>query len=162
MVKLKIVVIALFSVLSLSLMAQTGKVKIIKVAELLILTSEQNQNPRIINFWATWCKPCIKEMPLFIEAAKQFPEIDFIFISLDFADQVEKTALFAANKGMDAHSLYLIDDLDYDSWIDQVSPEWTGAIPATLFINASGKVLYEQEFEQGELRALLNSKLKIK
>lgn len=141
-------------------MAQNGVVKIIKVPELLTLTSEENQKPRIINFWATWCKPCIKEMPLFIEAAKHFPEVEFIFISLDFADQIEKTQAFTVKKGMDAHALFLIDDLDYDSWIDRVSPEWSGAIPATFFINSKGKVLYEQEFEAGELNALLNLKLK--
>lgn len=158
----KILIITFLTSFSLSLIAQDGNVKVIEVPELLKITSSDNPNPRVINFWATWCKPCVKEMPLFIEAAKEFPEIDFIFISLDFSEQIEKTQAFAAKKGMDAHSLYLIDNVDYNAWIDLVSAEWSGAIPATLYIDSNGKVLYEKEFEEGELKAMLNSKNKSK
>lgn len=158
----RLIIFLFLSFLTLTGFTQDKNVKIIKVPELLELTTQEDATPRVVNFWATWCKPCIKELPYFIEAAKNNPNIEFIFVSLDFADQIDKVNAFTAKKGMHPYSLYLIDDLDYNAWIDKVSSEWSGAIPFTILIDSKGKKVFEKEFEEGELTTLINSTFKIK
>ncbi len=140
--------------------AQSGELKIIDVSELEeIMVQSEGEKLKVINFWATWCKPCIKELPYFVSAQSQFPEVEFIYMSIDFSENSSKTEKFAQKKKLNPSGLYLIDDVDYNSWIDKVSPEWSGAIPATLVIKDGKKYFYEKEFHEGELEELIKQKL---
>jgi len=141
--------------------AQSGDLKIIKVPELERIMSQSEGNKiKVINFWATWCKPCIKELPYFVNAQSQFPNVEFIYLSIDFSENAAKAEKFAQKKKLNPSGLYLIDDVDYNSWIDKVSPEWSGAIPATLIMKNGEKYFYEKEFHAGELEELIKQKLK--
>lgn len=131
----------------------TERVEVIKIEGLQKLLKEDQHKVHVINFWATWCKPCIKEMPQFIKLAERHPEVIISLVSLDFADEVESKVIpFLDKRGIDLRTL-LMDELDYNLWIDLVDPSWTGAIPATLIIEpATGKRIFlEKEFENGEL-----------
>jgi thiol-disulfide isomerase/thioredoxin len=140
--------------------AQKGEMKIIEVPELeAIMAPSDAEKLLVINFWATWCKPCIKELPYFVNAQKQFPNVDFVYMSIDFSENASKAEKFAEKKGLNPDGLYLIDDVDYNSWIDKVSPEWSGAIPATLLVKNGQKYFYEKEFHEGELEELIKQKL---
>ncbi|WP_296623062.1 TlpA disulfide reductase family protein [Marivirga sp.] len=140
--------------------AQNGELKIIDVPELEeIMVQSEGDTLKVINFWATWCKPCIKELPYFVNAQNQFPEVEFIYVSIDFSENASKAEKFAQKKNLNPSGLFLIDDVDYNSWIDKVSPEWSGAIPATLIMKDSKKYFYEQEFHEGELEELIKQKL---
>jgi len=142
------------------LFSQNQNIKIIDVPQLEeLMKPTSSQNITVINFWATWCKPCIKELPYFVEAQAEFPEVDFIYMSLDFEENATRADKFASKKGLNPKGLYLINNLDYNSWIDKVSPEWSGAIPATLLIVDGKKYFYEKEFHEGELKSLINQKL---
>lgn len=103
----------------------------------------------VINFWASWCKPCIEEFPYFQQLAKNYSDkqVKVIFISLDFKREFEtKLVPFVKNKNVQQQVL-LIDEPDYNSWIDKVDNRWSGAIPATLIIDENGrKYFYEKEF----------------
>lgn len=141
--------------------AQSTDLKIIKVPELeKIMTQSEGDEIKVINFWATWCKPCIKELPYFVKAQSQFPDVEFIYMSIDFSENATKAEKFAQKKKLNPSGLYLIDDVDYNSWIDKVSPEWSGAIPATLIMKNGVKYFYEKEFHEGELEELIKQKLK--
>jgi thiol-disulfide isomerase/thioredoxin len=141
-------------------LAQKGEMKIIEVSGLeTIMRHSDSEKLLVINFWATWCKPCIKELPYFVNAQKQFSNVEFVYMSIDFSENVSKAEKFAQKKGLNPDGLYLIDDLDYNSWIDKVSPEWSGAIPATLIIKDGQKYFYEKEFHEGELEELIKQKL---
>lgn len=146
-------------IISTGSLAQSNKVKVIKVPEMVKLTKAKDDQVKVINYWATWCKPCIKELPYFVQAARQYPNVEFIFISLDFADQTKRVNSFAQKKELTVGELYLIDDLDYNSWIDKISPEWSGAIPATLIVNGDQKKFYEREFHDGELTKIIEETL---
>ena len=157
--KFTIVILSIAAMLNASyLKAQVPQ--IIDVATMQQLLLPAPGKVKVINYWATWCKPCVKELPLFLEAQKNFPEVEFVFISLDFAESANKVAAFAEKRGMKSVGLYIIDDLDYNSWIDKVSPEWSGAIPATLIVNENGKYFFEQEFTGKELSSLIQEKTK--
>ena len=113
-------------------------------------TASQNQY-LVINFWATWCKPCIKELPYFETLQDQLKtdKFDVLLVSLDM--EKEKAVQYAKKHDLRSEVLYL-DEVDFNTWIDQISPEWSGAIPATLLISPSGKrAFYEGSFEQKEL-----------
>jgi thiol-disulfide isomerase/thioredoxin len=141
--------------------AQSGDLKIINVPELeKIMTQSEGDKIKVINFWATWCKPCIKELPYFVDAQSQFPDVEFIYMSIDFSENATKAEKFAQKKMLNPSGLYLIDDVDYNSWIDKVSPDWSGAILATLIMKDGKKYFYEKEFHEGELEELIKEKLK--
>jgi thiol-disulfide isomerase/thioredoxin len=156
----QIVLIFVIWFFSLELLAQKDEMKIIQVPELeQLMEQTQDDKIKVINFWATWCKPCIKELPYFVSAQKSFPNVDFVYISIDFSENAAKAEKFALKKGLNPSGLYLIDDVDYNSWIDKVSPEWSGAIPATLIVLEGKKYFYEKEFHEGELEGLIKQKL---
>lgn len=129
--------IVLFVCLLLSSAASAQKVAIIKFDQLDALISNRSDKIRVINFWATWCGPCVKELPYFQKLEeKQMPGVEIILVNLDYADKVAKVNAFVRKKNLTSRVL-LLDEVDYNSWIDRVDPSWGGAIPATLFINTA-------------------------
>lgn len=126
-------------------------IEIIKFQDLEQLM-QKNDGIYVFNFWASWCKPCVSEMPAFEALANDFRlnKVSVIFISLDFKRDLEAVEKFVAEHQIKS-KVYLIDEPDYDSWIDKVSPQWSGAIPATLISNGTRKEFYEQSFDYQSL-----------
>ena len=142
---------------------EKGKVEIIKIEGLQSLLNENNHKLHVINFWATWCKPCVKELPQFIALAENHPEITISLVSLDFVQDLDTKVLpFLEKKNIDLRVL-LIDELDYNLWIDMVDPSWSGAIPATVIIEpeTGHRKFLEKEFENDELEVEIQSFIKI-
>ena len=129
------------------------QVEVIKIEGLQKLIAEQDHEIHVINFWATWCAPCVKEMPQFIALAENHPEITVSLVSLDFIENLDSKVIPYLDKKAISLRTLLMDEVDYNLWIDLVDPSWSGAIPATLIIEpATGKrVFLEKEFENGEL-----------
>ena len=113
--------------------------EIIKFDGLQKILSTNADEIQVINFWATWCAPCVKELPL-LEKLNELrsQKVKITLISLDYADKIDKVNQFIARKNIKSRVL-LLDDIDYNSWIDKVDKQWTGAIPATLVINSKTK-----------------------
>jgi thiol-disulfide isomerase/thioredoxin len=124
--------------------------------------SQRIQSPgdrvRIYNFWATWCAPCVKEMPLFENFQRAHPEVEMVFVSLDLNLDADPTKVvrFITRKKIESEVI-LLDEADPNSWIDLIEKKWSGALPATLVVNPkSGVRVFEQrEFKDGELDALV-------
>ena len=106
----------------------------------------------VINFWATWCAPCVKELPYFtrlMEAKKDEP-VEVILVSMDFPKDIKKKLIpFVHDKDI-AESVIALADLDYNSWIDKVSTEWDGAIPFTLVYNSKNRQVKLGEIDSYE------------
>ena len=129
--------------------------KVIDYDEFESITQSPSDKIRIFNFWATWCAPCVKEMPDFEKVNAQDPEVELMFISLDDGNKTSRVLEFIQKKGIRA-PVYLLDDVDYNKWIDKVSPDWSGAIPATLFISADGtRFFHEGELNEKQLKYLI-------
>lgn len=130
-------------------------IKVIKYPELLSLIESPNEKTRVINFWATWCGPCIKELSQFesLHEKYQSENTEVILVSFDFIEQLDDKVLPFIQKKNLKSSLYLLDETDYNAFIDKVDSSWSGAIPATLMLNGRNKkrAFYEQEFEENEL-----------
>lgn len=91
-------------------------------------------------------------MPVFEALADNFRQnnVSVIFISLDFKRDLATVEKFVAEHQIKS-KVYLIDEPDYNSWIDKVSPQWSGAIPATLISNGTRQEFYEQSFDYQSL-----------
>ena len=102
----------------------------------------------IFNFWATWCKPCVDELPYFTEAADHYKNspVKIIFVSLDSQKNKEKLDDFV-DKNLKNHRVVQLTDNKYNEWIDRLDPSWAGSIPATLFVKGKKRTFHEKQFE---------------
>ena len=114
---------------------------------------KKNDSIYVINFWATWCKPCIKELPAFEKIATDYSgkKVKLLLVSLDFADKIEDQVIPFIKKNNIKSEVVLLDDADANSWIPKISPDWSGAIPATVIYNKGTRKFYEQSFTFEEL-----------
>ena len=116
----------------------------------------------IINFWATWCAPCVKEIPYFEKLYANYKDqkVKVLFVSLDFPAQIESRVIpFIQRMNMQAE-VVLLDDTRANRWIPRVNEDWTGAIPATLVYNAEFRQFYQREFNYEELEEIIIPLLK--
>lgn len=110
----------------------------------------ENDTTYVINFWATWCKPCVEELPYFETLHEKYKDekVKVILVSLDFAKKL-KTQLvpFVKERNLQSDVMVLLD-ADHNSWIDKVSPDWDGAIPVTMIYNKDKREFVSEQFEQ--------------
>ena len=122
-------------------------IEVLSFGELETMINSGNEKIQVYNFWATYCRPCIKEMPYFEALTSKNQDVDVIFVSLDFKENLNSKVIPFLKKKEIRSDVVLLDDIDYNSWIDKISPEWSGAIPATLFVDQDGK----RHFHEGEM-----------
>lgn len=122
---------------------------IIKLPELQDMMKEGKQ-VKVINFWATWCAPCIKEMPFLERLNRENKDVKVLLVSLDFDldhDQSKITG-FVLKKKIQSE-VVILDEADPTKWIEKIDKNWSGALPATLVMNpVNGK----RKLIQGELK----------
>lgn len=120
---------------------------------------QMNDTTYIINFWATWCKPCIEELPAFERINKEYSgqKVKVILTSLDFPERLEKQVIPFIKKYELKSEVVILDDPDANSWIPKVSEQWSGAIPATIIYNQEERKFYERSFTYDELKTELTS-----
>lgn len=108
---------------------------------------KEDDNTYVINFWATWCAPCIKELPYFEQLHKDNPKVKVILVSLDSKKDLEKKLIPFIDRKQLTAEVILLSDKDYNAWLDKIDDSWSGAIPATLIISGKRKLFAEREFE---------------
>lgn len=129
---------------------QAQHVRLVKWPELEAVINGKNDSTTVLNFWATWCKPCVAELPHFESIRKSHfsnKPVRFLYISLDFAEDKSRLEAFAARK-LPGASVWLLDETDYNKWIEKVNPGWSGALPATLVFHPFTNI---RIFAEGEL-----------
>lgn len=120
-----------------------------------------NDSLYLVNFWATWCTPCVEEIPAFERINQEYKDrkVKVLLVSLDFPKKIETQLMpFLENYNVTSEVLVL-DDPDANKWIDRVDPEWSGAIPATVIYSKKGREFFEQSFTYDELKQIVETKL---
>jgi thiol-disulfide isomerase/thioredoxin len=127
--------------------AKAQEIKKIRITELEVYISRCD-HPLIINFWATYCGPCIKEIPYFEKLVSQQKDknVELLLVSVDMPDYYPaKIALFIKQKNF-ASSVWWLNESNADYFCPKVDKNWTGGIPSTLFVN--NKTHYRKFFER--------------
>jgi thiol-disulfide isomerase/thioredoxin len=137
----------------------TQNAEIVKLTRIEQLLEAHSDKIQVINFWATWCAPCVKELPIFEKLnAEGRPDVKVTLISmdLDLDPDAEKVYKFIARKKIQSDVL-LLDEREPDLWINKISEEWSGALPATLIVDSrtGRRKFIERELKDGELEKII-------
>ncbi len=119
--------------------AQT--VAVLKVTDLQKRINNNSDTTYIVNFWATWCSPCVKELPDFDSIHKIYADkkVKVILVTMDFKEELDSKVIpFLKQKKIKAE-VDLLDEINGNYFIPKISESWTGAIPATLIVNNQTK-----------------------
>ena len=111
--------------------------QIIKINQLKAIIGQPDDRILVLNFWATWCGPCVSELPLFEKLnAENRPDVRVALVSLDLDldPDPKKVYKFVSRKKLRSE-VFVLDEKDPNAWIDQIDGEWSGALPATIVIN---------------------------
>lgn len=159
---MRILVITLLILLTVTVSAQSAfKREIIKFEDYEKLIDQQDNILYVINFWATWCPPCVKELPDFMavnEKMKDHKDFKMILVSVDNKDEWESGVIpFAADNKLNV-DVYLLDELRrMNYWMPRVDKNWMGSIPATLFYKNGKKLKFvEKPLHKEELETIIN------
>ncbi|WP_241910394.1 TlpA family protein disulfide reductase [Pseudotamlana carrageenivorans] len=124
--------------------------------------NEENDKIHVINFWATWCGPCVKELPYFEKINETYKDknVEVLLVSLDLPHQYEtKLKPFIIDKKIKSRVIAL-DDPDMNTWIPKVDATWSGSIPATIIYKNNQRAFFEQSFTLESLEKAIKPFLK--
>ena len=138
------------------------EVSLIKYEDLEKRISQEKDKFLIVNFWATTCAPCVKELPHFIEVNNELskdPNFRMLLVSVDMARDKQKVINFIKTKNLTAEVLILDDNKRMNTWIPRFHKEWEGEIPVTLFYKNGEKVFFNNgEMSFQELKSAIATK----
>jgi len=128
--------------------AENEVIEVYDFSELEPYLNSNDDYTYIVNFWATWCKPCVKELPYFQELHNAYKQknVKVLLVSLDFPEKLEIQLIPFIKKNNVTPKVILLDDPNENSWISKVDESWSGALPATLIYNKDKRAFYEQSF----------------
>jgi thiol-disulfide isomerase/thioredoxin len=159
---MKLIACILFGItfLQYSAAQQITKAKI----EDILTYIQKADHPLIVTFWATWCKPCIEELPLLQQTVQQnkSAKVELVMVSLDFPEAYPKDILDFVKKRNISATFFWLNETDADHFCPAIDKQWQGSIPATLFINQqnSYRKFFEKKISTKELDVTVQSMLK--
>lgn len=138
-----------------------AQVKLLTLDDLDKRIAQGKDTTYVINFWATWCSPCVAELPNFEKLRSENIKnpLKVLLISLDFKSKLQKAVIPFVVKNNIKAEVFILDEPDQQQYIERIDTKWSGAIPATLFVNKKFRRFYEKEFSEIELKnTLINLK----
>jgi len=153
----------IFFIICLSLITYSvnAQVKLLTLDELDNRIANGKDTTYVVNFWATWCSPCVAELPNFekLRVSNLKKPVKVLLVSLDFKSKLQKDVIPFVKKNRINAEVFLLNESDQQAYIERIDKKWSGAIPATLFVNKKSRQFYEKEFTEPELKnTLLNLK----
>ncbi len=112
----------------------------------LLARNGENQKPLLINFWATWCGPCVEEFPDLVKINSDYTEkIDFITVTLDDLADINTTVPKFLGKMNAPMPTYLLKTDDEGTAISAVFKDWQGGLPFTILYDGKGMMIYNRQ-----------------
>ena len=109
-----------------------------------VIESYEGEKAVLVNVWATWCAPCIEEIPDIVEIQRKYKDrLQVIFVSADFPDSRDKALQFLKEQNVDWTTYFKTGD--DQEFIEVISDDWTGALPFSKILNKEGEVIASWE-----------------
>jgi thiol-disulfide isomerase/thioredoxin len=148
-------ILAVSAGLLLAVPSNAQRVAVLKFPALQQRLAQSTDTTYIVNFWATWCGPCVQEMSGFerVRTAYATKKVKLLLVSLDYASQLEKKVKpFVQKRGLKSEVI-LLNEMDPNTWSQKVDTRWSGSLPFTLIINNKTKqrATFEQPLSEAEL-----------
>jgi len=143
----------IFLFFAFSITAYSQNVKLLNIDQLNERIKNGKDSTYVVNFWATWCAPCIKELPHFekLNAAYKNEKLAVLLVSVDFKSKLNSAVIpFVKRKNIKSQ-VFLLNEDDPQKYIDRIDKTWSGSIPATLFIKGDKRKFIESEFTYEQL-----------
>ena len=123
----------------------------------------KSDGPTVVNFWATYCGPCLKEIPYFQEVVKQYEKkgVKLLLVSLDFKESFPDKISSFADKRKFTSAIVWLDETNADYFCPKVDSKWSGVMPATLFINnkKGHRSFFEEEMSKEKFETAIRKML---
>ena len=147
----------------LAMHAVNAQVRLLSLDQLEDRFRQGRDTVYVVNFWATWCAPCIEELDHFEKLQQEYRNepLKVLLVSTDFRSKLETAVRPFVKRRNLKNEVFLLNEKSQAEYIDRVSTDWSGALPATLVVQPSRKVrkLYEKAFSYDELeKTYLNHK----
>jgi thiol-disulfide isomerase/thioredoxin len=128
--------------------AEPVDLKPIDLAGTKALAANDGQKLRLVNVWATWCGPCVIELPELVEMNRMYRKRPFEFVTISMDEPEAKAAALAKLKELKvAATNYIVEVPDRDRFMNALDPQWPGPVPYTMLIAPGGKVIYRHTGE---------------
>jgi thiol-disulfide isomerase/thioredoxin len=133
-------------------------VESIDAAGLEALRKNDSGKLRLVNFWATWCEPCVTEFPELVIINRMYRKRDFEFVTVaaNYPDEKRKVLDFL-QKQQASNKNFLFGENDKFKMMTAFDPNWQGGLPYTVLLSPKGQVLYHKqgEIDPLELRRII-------
>ncbi|MCP9235916.1 TlpA disulfide reductase family protein [Lewinella sp. JB7] len=116
-------------------------------SEVAPLFNQQNDTTYLINFWATWCKPCLEELPLLQQLEQEYREgpLRVILVSLDTEPgAIARIPGYLSRRGINLPTIVLTDERQ--GWMRDLDDKWNGALPTTVIYRNNLRYIYRRNF----------------
>jgi thiol-disulfide isomerase/thioredoxin len=122
--------------LFIALCTSAQQIRSVKVTELEKMIKE-SKTPLIVNFWATFCVPCLQEIPHFQELTRKYkPQgVSILFVSLDLQKAYPDSIIKTAGKHNISEPIVWLNETNADYFCPKIDSSWTGGMPSSLFVN---------------------------
>ncbi len=118
------------------------------------LQAEENDNTiYVVNFWATWCVQCRKELPEMVKLDEKYKKdnnVKILFVNLDEEDRQRFVNPFLRKYNIRGEVISLVDP-DQEKWINGIEKSWSGSLPGTLFFKGKHRKFYGYPLTYDEL-----------
>lgn len=114
--------------------------EVVSIETLKSRLSQLKGQVAVVNFWATWCEPCVEEMPELIEFDRKYrtKSVRFLSVSADHPDDLEDRILPYMKKAEIHFPVLVVGGESPDDLVKAVDPKWQGSLPATFVYDRDG------------------------